>query len=85
MTVQRKINSETGLLEDVKERISDFAGDVASKLKDKGSDIWDDVQDRGQGAWKDAKMFVRKNPGEAIGIAFVAGLLAYALLSRKSD
>jgi ElaB/YqjD/DUF883 family membrane-anchored ribosome-binding protein len=83
--VERKINQETGMLEDVKERIADFAEDLSDKLKETGANAWEDVQERGQDAWKDVKVFVRKNPGAAIGVAFVTGLLAYALINQRRD
>ena len=81
--VERKINQETGMFEDVKERIVDFAEDLTDKLKEKGVNAWEDVQERGQDTWKDVKTFVRKNPGAAVGIAFVTGFVAYALIRRK--
>jgi ElaB/YqjD/DUF883 family membrane-anchored ribosome-binding protein len=80
--VERKVNQETGMFEDVKERLTDFAENVTDKLKETGSDMWDGVQERGQDTWKDVKTFVRKNPGQSIGIAFVAGVVACALLTR---
>jgi ElaB/YqjD/DUF883 family membrane-anchored ribosome-binding protein len=79
------VNADTGLLEDVKERIVDFAENMTDKLKERGTDLWDDAQEKGKDTWKDVKTFVRKNPGESIGIAFVAGMLAYALLSRSGN
>jgi len=65
----------SGVLEEVRSKSKEMAG----RAKERGAEIIDDAQASGQRAWKDAKGWVARNPGWALGTAFVAGALAKAL------
>src|SRR5438552_11317205 len=42
----------------------------------------DDVRDKGEEIWEDAEKLVKKNPGRAIGLTLLVGVVIGALLSR---
>jgi len=91
-SAEKNADRAAGIFDEAKDRFSDLADDakargekLLARAKNRGSDLWDDAQDQGKDAWKDLQTVVRKNPGAALGCAFVAGALLYALFGRKED
>jgi ElaB/YqjD/DUF883 family membrane-anchored ribosome-binding protein len=58
-------------------------------VKDKATATVRAASQKGNEAWSDTVEFVRKNPAQAVGISLAAGaalgVLAYALISRRSS
>ena len=54
-------------------------------VKDRGGDLLDEAQDRGQKLWGVSKDWIGENPGAAIGIAFVAGVIVRSWFSGSRD
>ena len=54
-------------------------------VKDRGAELLDEAQNRGQRALAGSKEWVGENPGQAVGIAFVVGVIAHAWFSRGED
>ena len=58
---------------------------MLNQVKDRGGELLEEAQDRGEKALDLSKKWISENPGETIGIAFVAGAIAYAWFSRGDD
>ena len=58
---------------------------LLEKVKNRGGALLDEAQDRGQFVLDGSKEWIGENPVQAVGIAFVAGAIAYAWFSRGDD
>jgi ElaB/YqjD/DUF883 family membrane-anchored ribosome-binding protein len=56
---------------------------VLDEVKDMGGELLKDARGQGGRAVRGAKLWVIKNPAEAVGIAFVAGVIATALIRGR--
>jgi ElaB/YqjD/DUF883 family membrane-anchored ribosome-binding protein len=59
--------------------------EVMNAIKDRGGDLLDEAQDRGRVIFDASKEWVSENPAQAVGIAFIAGLIAHAWFRRGDD
>ena len=91
-SVEKDGNRGVGLFDEAKERISDLTDDARARgekligqVKDRGSELWDDAKTQGNDAWKGIQTLIQKNPGKAVGYAFVAGAIFYALFRRREN
>jgi ElaB/YqjD/DUF883 family membrane-anchored ribosome-binding protein len=60
-------------------------GAIVDQIKDRGGDLLKVAQTRGRKAAKSSGEWISENPGRAVGLAFVAGLIVRGLLSRRED
>lgn len=58
---------------------------LLEKFKDRGEELLEEAQGRGRRALESSKDWVSENPAQAVGIAFVAGVIAHAWFSRDDD
>jgi ElaB/YqjD/DUF883 family membrane-anchored ribosome-binding protein len=58
---------------------------LMEKVKDRGGVLLEEAQERGQKAVVDSKEWISENPARAVGIAFVAGVIAHAWFRRGED
>jgi ElaB/YqjD/DUF883 family membrane-anchored ribosome-binding protein len=71
--------------------------DVADTAWEKGLETWNELRDQGQAAmgqaqksaqevWDDTRKLVQKHPGEAVGLAFLAGtFIGGALMAMRHN
>jgi hypothetical protein len=57
---------------------------IAEEAKRRGTDLIEDAQTQGARALRGSRSWVIRNPGAAVGFAFVAGVVATALVRRGS-
>jgi ElaB/YqjD/DUF883 family membrane-anchored ribosome-binding protein len=55
------------------------------EVRAKGLNALDDARDKGEELLEDAEKIVKKNPGRAVGLALLAGIVVGALLIRDRD
>lgn len=58
---------------------------LVDELKDRGGELLKEAQDRGQKAVRSTGEWIGENPVQAVGIAFVAGMIARGWLSRRGE
>lgn len=58
---------------------------MLEEAKDRGGELIDEAQGRGERAWRDAKRWIVENPAEAVGLSFVAGVIAASFFRRRED
>ena len=81
-----------GLLDEAQSRIAELRAEAMTKsralldqAKGRGTELLDQAQERGGRALKSSKTWISENPGQAVGIAFVAGVIAHAWFRRGGD
>ncbi len=55
------------------------------EVKDRGGDLLKEARGRGRKAARGAGEWIGENPAQAVGIAFVAGMIVRGLLSRREE
>ena len=56
---------------------------LLEEVKDRGGEMLKDAQGRGRKALKSSGEWIGENPGQAVAIAFVAGVIARGWLTRS--
>ena len=81
-----------GILDEAQVRIASLRDEakvqgraLMEQVKSRGSELLDEAQGRGQKALVSSKEWIAENPGQAVGIAFVAGVIAHAWFRRSED
>ena len=59
--------------------------EVMSTIKDRGGELLNEAQGRGRLIFDASKDWVSENPARAVGIAFIAGVIAHAWFGRGED
>jgi|CXWL01.1.fsa_nt_gi ElaB/YqjD/DUF883 family membrane-anchored ribosome-binding protein len=58
---------------------------AGSELLNVNGEMFEDAQEKGRQALKNTENWIKRNPGSAIGAAFVSGVVLNALLRRKKE
>jgi ElaB/YqjD/DUF883 family membrane-anchored ribosome-binding protein len=66
-------------------RAEDRIASLSEDARMRARELLDEAQDRGQRAFDAAKTWTSENSGQALGIAFVVGVLTHAWLSRPKE
>ena len=82
MNTDHKTKSAVGT--EVRERLNRFTDEARTRIKKSGEELLEDAQSQGERALKSSRTWISKNPGAAVGYAFLAGVIAYGWFGRKS-
>jgi len=84
--------SRHGLVAEAKGRFSDLTkeamsveGEVIDEAKKRGAELLENAQATGQKAWKRTARWIGKNPGSAVGVAFVIGVVLKSWFGRSEE
>lgn len=68
---------------DAGNRLSAFTEEARARLKKRGGEILAEAQGQGERAIKSSRGWVIKNPGLAVGCAFLVGAVTTAMIRRR--
>ncbi len=68
---------------DAGNRLSAFTEEARARLKKRGGELLSEAQGQGERAIKSSRGWVIKNPGLAVGCAFLVGAATTALIRRR--
>ena len=71
----------TTLIEDAQEK----GAELIDEARDRSGELLEEAKGYGKDAWGDVKVWVKKNPGPAIGIALAAGFILSAFCRGGSE
>jgi len=62
-----------------------MTNDISNRFKRRGSELLDDAQDQGQRALRSSRTWITRNPGAAVGYAFLAGAVLSLVFGRRKN
>ena len=81
------IDKTRGRFSNLTKEAMSIEGDIVDAAKKRGGELLESAQEKGQQAWKGTSKWIQKNPGSAVGAAFVLGVVLKALFGsgRKEE
>ena len=82
--VQHRAHSEVDqVLAKLRAEAKARGGAFIEEVKDRGSDLLKEAQEQGQKMGRNSGAWIGKNPAQALGTAFIAGMIVRNWLVRK--
>lgn len=70
---------------DTSDRLARMTEEARTRFRRRGGELLDDAQDQGERALRTSRGWIAKNPGAAVGYAFLAGAVVSFMLRRKNS